>query len=137
MLEQLFTHVIPVPKPPLDDSPCIWRTKIDRAQQLDTIVILHRLVEHFAAAASSLQATKPFDAVRIIVPGVIAAVADGLLRQPIHNPNPSPFCEELKTGYGLSTGHLAAQTESIEATNLILNPFYDTNVVMGRSPQRS
>jgi len=123
LLEQLFCHVIPVPKPPQDQdrASCIWRTSIDRSQQLETAIILHRLMEHFAAAASSLQSTKPFDAVRVIVPAVIAAVCDGLLRQPVTNPNPSPFCELLRSGYGLSPGHLAPQTETIEVATPELN----------------
>jgi len=120
LLEQLFAHVIPVPKPPQDESHCLWRLELLRAQQLDTVIILHRLMEHFVAAVSSLQATKPFDAVRIIIPSVIAAVTDAVLRATVTD-MVSPFSESLRSGFGLSSGHLGAQSETIEVTTPELN----------------
>lgn len=47
----------------------------------DILILLQRIIEHFAAAAFALQATRSFDAVRIIVPSVIACIADVVMRK--------------------------------------------------------
>lgn len=42
---------------------------------------LQRLIEHFAAAAMSIQQSRPFDAVCIVVPGCICAIGDAIMRK--------------------------------------------------------
>jgi hypothetical protein len=37
--------------------------------------------EHWASSAFSIQATRSFDSVKIILPGVFAAIADAVLRK--------------------------------------------------------
>ncbi len=74
---------MPVPKgknSPVYSS-CIWATPIRYALQLDILILLQRIIEHFASSALSLQATRSFDAVRIIVPACIAAIADAAMRK--------------------------------------------------------
>lgn len=48
---------------------------------LDILILLQRIIEHFAAAAFALQANRSFDAVKIIVPSVIASIADVVMRK--------------------------------------------------------
>jgi hypothetical protein len=50
-------------------------------QQLELLLLLARLAEHFAAAAFSTKASKSLDAVKLVVLGAIAAAADYVLRQ--------------------------------------------------------
>ena len=47
----------------------------------DILLILQRMMEHFASGCSSLQQTRPMHASRIVVSAAIAAVADVVLRQ--------------------------------------------------------
>lgn len=49
--------------------------------QQDILILLQRIIEHFAAAAFALQANRSFDAVKIIVPSVIACIADVVMRK--------------------------------------------------------
>ena len=49
--------------------------------QVEMLLTLQRLMEHFAAAAFSIQQTRSFDAVCVCVPGCIAAIADSLMRR--------------------------------------------------------
>eukprot|EP00434_Breviolum_minutum_P045215 symbB.v1.2.040481.t1/scaffold7270.1/size12210/2 len=51
-----------------------------RACQLELLLILRRLAEHFAAAACTLASNKGFDATKITVFGAIAAIADRVAR---------------------------------------------------------
>ena len=136
LLEHTLCRVVPIPKPKTSLDSCIWRdTTLLRSQQLDTLTILRRLVEHFAAASSSINATRPFDAVRIIVPSAIAAIADAVMRARVSDV-PSAFCAHLigdsdgdmpqqctrlHEGFGLTTGYLGPQSETIEAVTPELN----------------
>ena len=45
------------------------------------MITLQRLIEHFAAAAMSIQQSRPFDAVCIVVPGCICAISDAIMRK--------------------------------------------------------
>jgi hypothetical protein len=45
------------------------------------MLTLQRLSEHFAASAMSIQQSRPFDAVCIIVPGCICAISDAIMRK--------------------------------------------------------
>ena len=86
--------------------------------------VIHRLCEHFAAAAFSIQQTRSFDAVCVVVPGCICALSDAVLRRRATN-HPSEVCTHLmgqtrdgkqlgNPGYGLSVSSFATQTETIE-----------------------
>ena len=106
------------------DMPCIWDEDITYELQLELLLVCQRLMEHFAAAAFSIQQCRPFDAVCIIVPGCIAAVADALMRRRAIN-HPSEACCQLMgqdvngrqlgwRGFGISVKIFASQTETIE-----------------------
>eukprot|EP00966_Prymnesium_polylepis_P291327 6729182-Prymnesium_polylepis.1 len=60
---------------------CLWHQPLEYDDQLDLILLLQRIVEHFASSALSLELTPALDASRMFVPAAIAAVADALLRQ--------------------------------------------------------
>jgi hypothetical protein len=60
---------------------CIWDEPITYELQVELLLCLHRIIEHFAAAAMSIQQSRPFDAVCIIIPGAIAAISDAIIRQ--------------------------------------------------------
>lgn len=104
---------------------CIWDADITYELQVELLSVLQRIMEHFAAAAFSLQQSRPFDAVCIIVPGVICAISDAVLRRRATN-HPSEVCSHLMgqdvygrqlglKGFGLGVGTFASQTETIEA----------------------
>ncbi|KAH8086766.1 hypothetical protein JL720_7211 [Aureococcus anophagefferens] len=84
LLTHVFTRVLPVPRPrgALADRarPCLWADEdILYGQQLDGLILLQRLVEHFAAAAFSINSAAGGS--RTVVPAVAAAVADALARR--------------------------------------------------------
>ena len=68
LIEHVFVHVVPIPLPqPWDshkegggtlDQECIWAQPMTYSQQLDTVILLQRLMENFASAAFSLHPTK-------------------------------------------------------------------------------
>lgn len=127
LIEYTFTQLVPVPKGRSnpDYANCIWRTPIRYALQLDVLILLQRIIEHFASSAFSLQATRSFDAIRIIVPACIAAIADSAMRRRATD-IPSEVSLHLMGyqgmhGYGLSTGKFADQSETIEVHTAELN----------------
>ncbi len=67
-------------------DPC--RSLTHGIMQVELLLVLQRLTEHFAAATMSIEPTRPFDSVRIVVCGCICAIADSLLRRHATN-NPS------------------------------------------------
>ena len=86
--------------------------------------VLHRICEQFAAAAFSIQQTRSFDGVCVVVPGCIAALLDSIMRRRASN-HPSEACSHLmgkmkdgrqlgNPGFGISVGTFAEQTETIE-----------------------
>jgi hypothetical protein len=86
--------------------------------QVELLLVLRRLVEHFAAAACSTQQSRAFDAVCVVVPGVACALADALLRNRDAADHASPVGAQLRgqtaagrqlgvPGYGLSCGTFA------------------------------
>ena len=83
IIAHTFTHVVPVPLP--QSSPqyagSVWSTPLPYGLQLDVLILLQRIVEHFAASAFSLQPTRSFDAVRVLVPAVLLSIADVVLRK--------------------------------------------------------
>jgi thiol-disulfide isomerase/thioredoxin len=147
LIQYTFTQLLPLPKP-ADDvaaSNCIWlNSQVLYAQQLDLMLLLQRIMEHFVAAAFSVDHTRAMDGVRMVVPACIAAVADAVMRKTAQD-IPSEVCMHLAggirgesaasgvastekkkgkagkgtlcvfgKGFGLSTGELAKQSGVIE-----------------------
>jgi len=83
LVQHTFTALLPMPLPDGKEAErtCVWRTPMLHAQQLELLLLLQRICEHFAAAAFSLDHTMSFDAVRMVVPAAIACVADVVMRQ--------------------------------------------------------
>ena len=61
LIQNVFTCVLPLPKPSgaSDEASCIWRTTMLYDQQLGVMLLLQRLMEHFAASVLSLDTTPP------------------------------------------------------------------------------
>lgn len=122
MLEHLFTQLLPLPipakHPELDD--CIWSKRRNYQDQHDLGVLLDRLAEHFAAAVLSLVPSATLDAVRIVVPSAVAAIADAVLRQPAID-KPSLVSRALKLFTFGSPKLLAAQSANLACLTPELN----------------
>ena len=86
LLQRVFTHIVPVPLPKTLAAssrvhPWAFASPLTHAEQLDALLLVARLTQHFAAAAFSTLATKAFDAPKVVVLGVLVAISDYLLRQ--------------------------------------------------------
>jgi hypothetical protein len=103
---------------------CIWDQDITYGLQESLMSTLHRLVEHFIAAAISIPQSRAFDAVCCVVPGCIAAIADAIMRRAATD-HPSAVCTHLfgcsskgkqlgLPGYGLAVGSFATQTATCQ-----------------------
>ena len=103
---------------------CIWDQEITYGLQESLLATLHRLMEHFAAAAVSIPQNRAFDAVCCVVPGCIAAIADSVMRRAATD-HPSAACTHLfgcttkgkqlgLPGYGLDVGSFAVQTATCQ-----------------------
>ena len=130
LIQHTFTQLLPMPRAeprpgteaaatgdaevadPLPGT-CVWREPMEYADQLDILIVLQRLIEHFAAAVFALDHTRPLDSVRMVVPACIAAVADVVMRQ-VATDIPSEACTHLRD-YTLSPGHLARQAAAVPA----------------------
>lgn len=99
---------------------CMWDDDVSYGLQESLLSTLHRLMEHFAAAALSIPQSRAFDAACCVVPGCIAAIADSIMRRAAID-HPSAVCTHLfgrtskgkqlgVPGYGLSVGSFATQT---------------------------
>lgn len=106
------------------DEFCIWDQPINYELQVELLLSLQRIAEHFAAATMSIVQSRPFDAVCIIVSGCLSALADALMRK-IAIDEPSSMSAQLmgKTidgrqlghpGFGVSVGTFASQSETLE-----------------------
>jgi hypothetical protein len=140
LIEHVFVHVLPIPLPqPWNghredganlNKDCIWAQSMTYSQQLDTMILLQRLMEHFASACFSLHNTKSFDAVRIVVAAAIAAVADSVMRRRASD-IPSVVSTHLlgetvrgdveHAPYGIDTSSFAEQSETCEVHTPELN----------------
>ncbi len=105
-------------------APCYWDEPMHYEVQVDILLTLSRLMESFTAAAMSIQHSRSFDAVCIVVPGAIAAIADAVLRR-MATDRPSEVSAVLlgknkdgrsngNPGFGLSISTFAEQSETME-----------------------
>ena len=105
LIQHTFTCVLPMPKPEGEgvgavfEGQCLWRTPMLYDQQLGALLLLQRLVEHFAASAFSLDHTRSADGVRMVVPACAAAIADCVMRQ-LATDKPSRVCLHLRGDVG-------------------------------------
>jgi hypothetical protein len=106
------------------DGACIWDETITYELQVEILLTIQRLAENFAAAAMSIQQSRPFDAVCIIVPAVMACLSDSVIRK-LAIDEPSELSSHLMgrttagmqlghPGFGISAGSFATQSETIE-----------------------
>lgn len=105
---------------------CIWDTPMTFALQIELMLTLHRLLEHFVASVSSISASRALDAVCIVIPGCFAALADAVLRRRatdhisdvgVHLMGQTKDGRQLGIpGFGLSVAAFATQTETIEVS---------------------
>lgn len=106
------------------EADCIWDEEIDYELQVELLLSLQRITEHFVAAVLSIQQARPFDAVCIIVTGCLCALSDAIMRK-IAIDEPSEACSHLmgrtadgrqlgNTGFGISVGTFATQSETLE-----------------------
>jgi hypothetical protein len=113
------------------ESACIWDEPITYALQVELLLTLQRLMEHFSAATMSISQSRSFDGVFIVVPGCLVAISDAIIRQ-IATDRPSEVCTQLsgKTvlgkqlgvpGFGISISTFATQCETIELHNAELS----------------
>jgi hypothetical protein len=107
---------------------CYWDQDINAELQVELLLCLRRLSDHFAAAAMSIQHSRSFDALCMVVPGLIAVLSDSILRR-LASDRPSKFTGVLLglnagdgrrlgfPGFGISVGSFAEQTETMEVHN--------------------
>jgi hypothetical protein len=120
LLQHLFTRVIPLPLPPTEDpSKCFWRSSpIRYADQADILRLLNILCRHFVAVSLSLNVTRSFDAIRMLILGCITCIADCVLRIPACD-RPSKFGLHYAglvpgpvASFGFDVGYYALESES-------------------------
>jgi hypothetical protein len=103
---------------------CYWDAPINYELQVEILLTLARLQEAFAASAMSIQHNRSFDAVCTVVPGVIMAISDAVLRR-LATDRPSELSGILMgctadgrqlgvAGFGTSVSTFAEQTETME-----------------------
>ena len=83
LIQHTFTQLLPLPRPEghKEESTCLWRSPLLYSQQLDIMLLLQRIIEHFASSVFTVDHTRSIDAVRMVVPACIAAIADAIMRQ--------------------------------------------------------
>eukprot|EP00808_Paulinella_micropora_P006835 g75373.t1 len=110
---------------------CIWDQPIKYALQVELMLELQRLSEHFASKVLSLHQCRELDAVCMIIPGVIAAIADAVMRKRAVD-LPSEACTHLMgqlrdgkqlgiPGFGLTCSTFQTQIETTEIHNMELS----------------
>eukprot|EP00729_Bicosta_minor_P009922 gene9922-5877_t len=120
LLQHLFTKVLPVPRP-TDKGKCIWFTPVRYALQLDILLLLKRLFEHFVSSAFAIVTTREFDAVKIVVGSVIVTLADVMLRTEATD-IPSEVSQLIRIhGFGITMSPFHEQSETIMVTMPELN----------------
>eukprot|EP00756_Hemistasia_phaeocysticola_P010307 Hpha_TRINITY_DN15008_c2_g11::TRINITY_DN15008_c2_g11_i1::g.123864::m.123864 len=117
-IQHLFLWVLPPPRH--GDTGCIWSGAMVYGQQLDVLLLLQCLCEHWASAVFSIRAAREHDAVRITVAGMMAAIADCVTRQ-LASDDPSILSRHLRghgghSPYAPTAGPYAVQSETIVTT---------------------
>ena len=139
LIQHVFTHLVPVPVPPESKahSNNAWSFGPDLlwAQQLEIVLTLQRICEHYAGAVFSILPSKAFDAHKLVVFAAMAAIADHALRQRASDhfsivsqvlrgeeidPN-SESSESYVAPFGLSADIFYRQSESLEIVEPELN----------------
>ena len=130
LIEHVFVHIVPVPQPNDSLQDCIWSKSLTYSQQLDLVILLQRIMEHFASAAFSLHPTKAFDAVRIVVVACMTALADCVMRRrasdmpsaiSTHLMGQTVHGDTVHSPFGLDTSLFAKQSETCEVHTPELN----------------
>ena len=122
LIQHTFTQLLPMPRPEGSSeaaTACVWRSPMDYADQLDLLLLLQRIMEHFSAAVFSLDHTRSLDGVRMVVPWCIAAIADVVMRT-VATDIASEACVHL-SGFALSTAALARQSATVWVHTAELN----------------
>jgi hypothetical protein len=102
--------------------PCIWDCDISYELQVEALIVLQRITEHFMAAVLSQHPCKELDAIRMIVPGCLCALSDAIIRRRAYD-QPSEACCHLMGqdksgqqlglhGFGIDVGSFSTQTET-------------------------
>ena len=134
LIQHLFTRVIPLPLPhnlPESQTRCFWAQPLLYVDQADILRSLDMLCRHYSSASLSLTATRSFDAVRMLVMGCMACVADAVMRivafddpsvMTLHYSGKAegPFDGHTKP-FGFEMGHFEKETETAIFTNPELN----------------
>lgn len=132
-IQTAFSRLVPVPKAPeaTDFDKCIWRTPMRYGLQLDLVILLGRIMEHFISSVFALPINRALDGVRMVVTWAMAAIADAVLRLPRERilDQPSDFCLFLMgaasggigKGFGISSAMFGSQAETIEVHQPELN----------------
>lgn len=132
LIQHTFTQLLPLPRAetaPEATTSCVWRSPMLYAQQLDLMLLLQRIIEHFAASVFSIDHTRSLDAVRMVVPACVAAIADVVMRQQAVD-IPSEVCTYLRgdasagkkgKGFSLGAGALARQSAVVPVHTAELN----------------
>jgi hypothetical protein len=80
LIQHLFTKILPVPDPTVEGKD-FWFGEMRYALQLDVLLLLKRLMEHFASSAFAINTSREFDAVKIVVAGAIVTIGDVFMRK--------------------------------------------------------
>ena len=122
LIQHLFTRVIPLPLPdnhPEKQQRCFWATQnIRYADQADILRLLDMLCRQYCAVSLSLNVTRSFDAVRMLILGCMACVGDCVLRMTACD-RPSKFSLHYAgnmagpvQAFGFDMGYYAMESET-------------------------
>ena len=125
LVQHLFIRVIPMPLPQnADQSECFWAScQMRYADQADILRLLDMLCRQYVAVSLSLNVTRSFDAIRMLVLGIMACIADRVLRIPACD-RPSKFGQHYSGNmpgpvkpFGFDMGIYAIESESAKFTD--------------------
>lgn len=119
LIQHVFSKVLPVPDPTSAD--CFWHTPVRYALQLDVLLLLKRILEHFVAAAFAIATTREFDAVKIVVSAAIVTLADVFLRKDATDIPSEVSLVWRKHNFGIKVSPFDEQSETIIVTMPELN----------------
>ena len=70
---------------------CILDEEISYELQVELLLVLQRIMEHFSTEVLSLQASRSLDALRIILPGCMCVIGEAVIHHRAFD-NPSVTC---------------------------------------------